>query len=571
MKEYLLLKQSTIFKLFLLSALFFPAICVAGLSPLTGIYDKVIAQVRLEGNHYITSASIFASVNFEASANTLVKVEQVRNDIENIYSLGFFKSVNVALKSEKQGQVLIYQLEENPLIKKIVINGISAEDDNFFLEAMNTRPLTVLSYKVIDEDIQRINKKLVDYGYSLNRVSNVEFLTTSNIVLLSIKETKINNVLINGNQRFADNLISREMTARKGRVFNLNEVRKDRDIILGLGYFSSVSAPQLVPVKDTDDIDIVFSVVERKVNSISLALEEGRKSINLTFRNQLVNYLKWGESFSARAQYGEEQLYSLHFYLPWTFNQRVSLGLNKWLQISRESDKNGIDYDVLRNGADIIWGLPLADEIKMYVTYRSENVRENVAVPSIIYTKNDIELAISYENRDSLVKPTNGSYGYAQVSKGGNYGLFDLGGINYVRMSASYMQFYKVRDKQVFAFRNSYGSFSPDQNNIKLLELDLFTIGGASTIRGYTDSTSRRGLHMLTGNYEYRIYLMEALSLVFFYDMGIVYEQEISLSDFIAGRGFGFRFFTPFGPIRLDLAWSNSSDFVLHFGLSEMF
>jgi len=225
-KEYLLLKQSTIFKLFLLSALFFPAICVAGLSPLTGIYDKVIAQVRLEGNHYITSASIFASVNFEASANTLVKVEQVRNDIENIYSLGFFKSVNVALKSEKQGQVLIYQLEENPLIKKIVINGISAEDDNFFLEAMNTRPLTVLSYKVIDEDIQRINKKLVDYGYSLNRVSNVEFLTTSNIVLLSIKETKINNVLINGNQRFADNLISREMTARKGRVFNLNEVRQ---------------------------------------------------------------------------------------------------------------------------------------------------------------------------------------------------------------------------------------------------------------------------------------------------------------------------------------------------------
>ncbi len=565
------MKQSTIFKLFLLGAIFFPAICFAGLSPLTEIYDKVITQVRLEGNHYITSASIVASVNFSASANTLVKVEQVRNDIENIYSLGFFKSVNVALKSEKQGQVLIYKLEENPLIEKIVIEGISAKDDNFFLDAMNTRPLTVLSYKVIDEDIKRINKKLIDYGYSLNRVRNVDFLTTSNIVLLSIKETKINNVFINGNQRFADNLITREMSARKGRVFNINEVRKDRDIILGLGYFSSVSAPQLVPVKDTDDIDIVFSVVERKVNSISLALEEGLKSINLAFRTQLVNYLNWGESFSARAQFGEEQLYSLHYYVPWVFDQRISLGLNKWLQISKESDKNGIDYNVLRDGADITWGLPLADKIKMYLTYRSEKVREKVTVPSIMYTKNNLELAISYENRDSIVKPTKGNYCYAKVSKGGNYGLFDLGGINYVRMSASYMQFYKTGDNQVFAFRNSYGSFSPDQNNIQLLELDLFTIGGTSTIRGYTIDTSRSGLHMLMGNYEYRIYLMETLSLVFFYDMGIVYEHELSLSDFIAGRGLGFRFFTPFGPIRLDLAWADSSDFVLHFGLSEMF
>ena len=62
---------------------------------------------------------------------------------------------------------------------------------------------------------------------------------------------------------------------------------------------------------------------------------------------------------------------------------------------------------------------------------------------------------------------------------------------------------------------------------------------------------------------------------VLFYDIGKVYDEGVQ-TDFLKGSGFGFRYFTPIGPIRLDLSWMDGTQFkfedmIVHIQLGQLF
>ncbi|RQW61578.1 autotransporter assembly complex protein TamA [Vibrio viridaestus] len=104
-----------------------------------------------------------------------------------------------------------------------------------------------------------------------------------------------------------------------------------------------------------------------------------------------------------------------------------------------------------------------------------------------------------------------------------------------------------------------------------------FFAGGDNSIRGYTyesispkDSTdSLTGAkYLATSSIEYQYRLFGKWWGAVFYDYGDAFNTE---PDFKRGTGFGIRWISPLGPLRLDFAWGLDSDpgdqFKIHFTL----
>ncbi|MFA7094484.1 MAG: BamA/TamA family outer membrane protein, partial [Thermovirgaceae bacterium] len=96
---------------------------------------------------------------------------------------------------------------------------------------------------------------------------------------------------------------------------------------------------------------------------------------------------------------------------------------------------------------------------------------------------------------------------------------------------------------------------------------EQFFLGGASTLRGYRDDEFY-GDEMALGNFEIRIPVQEAISVVGFYDIGMAGDS--AFSDLKSAYGFGFRVRTPIGNIRLDFG-TGDYETRTHFSFGEMF
>ena len=86
---------------------------------------------------------------------------------------------------------------------------------------------------------------------------------------------------------------------------------------------------------------------------------------------------------------------------------------------------------------------------------------------------------------------------------------------------------------------------------------DLFTLGGADTLRGFEDDEFR-GDKMYAATVEYRYPIAKKIQGVIFTDAGAAWGGTENVpwyhdnEDLHASVGLGFRITTPIGPIRLD-------------------
>ncbi|MEE8398103.1 MAG: BamA/TamA family outer membrane protein, partial [Desulfobacterales bacterium] len=182
-----------------------------------------------------------------------------------------------------------------------------------------------------------------------------------------------------------------------------------------------------------------------------------------------------------------------------------------------------------------------------------------------------ITTALRYDSRDREFNPTEGSNHSLSLQYAG------LGGdVGFYKITAESGVYYPLYRKLV-AFGHLKGGFVRKTSSAILPDYERFYLGGMNSLRGFDwrdispTKVNALGIETKIGgdkfvqfNFELLLPLIEksGVIMVAFYDTGDVYDnhQRIDFGSLRESVGFGFRWYSPMGPIRLEYGYVLSAE-----------
>ncbi|TFB08763.1 outer membrane protein assembly factor [Candidatus Atribacteria bacterium MT.SAG.1] len=528
-----------------------------------------ITAIVIQGNENISIDLIISQI--ASNLGDVFSKENMEKDMKAVYDLGYFKDVKIKLESFRDGYKVVFVVVENLPIKEISIEGNTIVSEEEMREVMVLREGQIFSQKILKNDLDRISQLYKDRGYLLISIKEVNFDEEGKL-WINISEGRLEKIVIEGNDKTKEKVITREINIKPGDLFNFEIVKKFLQKIYNLGYFEDVSM-KLEPGAEEGSIVLVVKVIEKNTGRFGIGAGYNSEEGIMGFASiEEMNLFGGGQKVEVKVELGGRTTYKLSFLEPWLGDTPTSFGFEVYDTIKHKEDKEEevilAKYDEERLGGRLIFGRKISDSVKLGLELKSERVTYDLISGTLPEDTdegltNSLVPTFSYDTRDNVFEPTSGWYHSFSLEKAGGFLGGDYDFTKYNLTLRAYISTKFIKDvvdigsvkkitdnlsKGVLALRAMGGM--ADTN---LPSFAMFQVGGMNTIRGY-DFGEFSGDKSLVFNVEYRFPLAENFQAVLFADWGQAwdYEESIDFGDLKFGRGVGIRFDTPIGPIRLD-------------------
>ena len=295
----------------------------------------------------------------------------------------------------------------------------------------------------------------------------------------------VERIDITGNVRTIDKVIRREFRLVEGDAFNSAKLRRSRQRIRNLGYFSGVEIEQ-APGSAPDKAVISASVEEQSTGSLSVGAGFSTDAgvlgeFSLQERNLLGRGQELRLSISLAAKRSQ---IDLGFTEPYFLDREVRAGVDIF---RRSSDLQASrSYDFTETGGGVRFGFPLSENLSQTLRYQfraSEIENVQFGASALIRAQagtryvSEVSQVLLYDQRDSRISPRDGYF----VRLGSD--LAGLGGtVFYLRNTASSGYFLPVADEWVLSTRGRVGYIVGLGEDVEIA--DRYFLGGA-TLRGF--------------------------------------------------------------------------------------
>ncbi|NNL66007.1 MAG: outer membrane protein assembly factor BamA [Myxococcales bacterium] len=128
-----------------------------------------VFEVRIRGNRRIEADAIRARVSLRPGDP--YRADRISRDVLEIYALGFFRNVRVFSETADEGRIVIFEVEENPVVRRISITGNDEVDGDRIRDALTLTTGSTLDYPLLFENRARIEALYRAQGYYLASVS----------------------------------------------------------------------------------------------------------------------------------------------------------------------------------------------------------------------------------------------------------------------------------------------------------------------------------------------------------------------------------------------------------------
>lgn len=158
-----------------------------------------ISSIKIEGNKSVSALVIYG--HLEEKENDTFSLRRLRLDIHNLFSMGDFQNVTVdAEPGEKPGEIaLTFQVEERPVVKKIIFDGNKKWDAKKFSDEIKTALNKPFNQAIVNQDVEVIKKDYRDEGYSnVTVTSETNPNTADNTVNVTFKVSEGNQIKVGG-------------------------------------------------------------------------------------------------------------------------------------------------------------------------------------------------------------------------------------------------------------------------------------------------------------------------------------------------------------------------------------
>ncbi|MGB6973009.1 MAG: outer membrane protein assembly factor BamA, partial [Desulfobulbales bacterium] len=180
----------------------------------------LIASIAPQGNARIDSGAILR--NISSRAGDIYEAEQLRNDMKNIFKMGYFDDVRLRVEDTAKGKAVIFEVKEKPVIGQVTIRGYDELKEDDIREVISVIPNTILNPQKIREAADNIKSLYKSKGfYNTEVTSEITYPKADQVkVEFAIQEGEkvfIKDIRFAGNESFKDSELLKVMgTKEKG-------------------------------------------------------------------------------------------------------------------------------------------------------------------------------------------------------------------------------------------------------------------------------------------------------------------------------------------------------------------
>lgn len=516
-----------------------------------------------------------------------VSVDGVFKDVTNLGNTGYFSEVNPVFTTVPEGVKLDFAVAVNPITTGVAFEGNTVYTSEVLTKFMDLQPGQVLNSVYVGQKVQGINAAYARDGYMLAHVDGIR-VDDQGVLHVHIVEGIVEDIVPAGNKKTRDKVITREFVQKKGKPFNKFLVRRSVERVYNLGFFDDVNVRMLPGDQDPNNVIIEIDVLEHKTGTITLGAgyskSDGLMGI-IEFGED--NFRGTGDKFKVHWEIGGKKKYKnyqISYLKPWIDSKGTSLGFSFFNREDEYTDYNEdgnevAEYNKKSRGFNISFGRQTGEYTRDYLTLESRkdsykwddddssgfrydknagsgtnwnngsyNFANDKYVDKNFGRINSITWQKVYDSRDNIYEPTRGR----RISYTAQWAGHGLGGdFDFYKFTAEARMYKKLGAKNVLAFRARGGFIQGDAPYSQ-----LFTLGGADSLRGYEDDQFR-GKYMYNATLEFRFPIVKKVSGVLFTDIGDAWDAPNvtwynSKKTFNYGVGAGVRITTPIGPVKLD-------------------
>ena len=391
-------------------------------------------------------------------------------------------------------------------------------------------------------------------------------------------QARLGSVTVSGLSTVRRKVITRELLIQPGDSLDMELLRQSVTNIYGLGLFQDVRFTYIPQEGDSSMVDLDISVSESDYRRVDLGTGYVSPSAlfgsvswlhpNIMGNNQRLTIGVYMLEYIGSRE-GRQIEPEIVYEEPWLFSSRWQWQLKIGYLYLYTPGVRQRSYSITSTFAR-----DLTSHLKFSAGYSLEYEKYNEWVDGSFTsfdwrTTSSVTSTLIHDTRSPVLDPVRGHWMLGEGKLSGGF----LGGNNYYRLRSEARLFVPLSGDFVLAGRLRAGGAFPYGEDETVPPDDRFYLGGGTTVRGYPfnslgpedDQGNPIGGRVETlGNFEVRVRVVGNLGIVLFADAGGVwrYIDEVSLDTAGFGTGFGLRYHTVFGPVRLDYGfaptWRNS-------------
>ncbi len=462
-------------------------------------------------------------------------------------------------------------------IGKVSMEGDLIKPEDELLSLIKINKEKIYNREVIRKDILTLLDVYSDAGYAYADVVprvNEDPVRQKVDIAYAITQGKpvyFEKIIITGNTKTRDKVIRRELKVYEQELFSGKRLKQGSRNLYRLDYFEDIKVNTSRGSSD-DKMNLHIDVKEKPTGAFSFG--GGYSSVDHAFLMTSIsqrNLFGRGQTLMLKASTGKRTtLFNLGFTEPWLFDIPLSAGFDLYNQ-ERDYDT----YDKKSTGGRLRFGYRITDYTRtsLYYGYEETNIEiedEAEAAQEIKdmegeFISSSVTGIVRRDSRDRVFNPTEGSDNSLSVEwAGGPFGG-DIAFTKYVAESGWYFPLFW----RTVGMLHGKAGFVTENRGGMLPVYERFFLGGMNSVRGFDwrdigpedPETGDKigGDKMIQFNAEFLFPLIKDAGLMglLFYDAGQAYndDENFDLREVRESIGYGIRWYSPLGPMRLEYGY----------------
>lgn len=542
----------------------------------------------------------------------VLKGSDLKQDVERIKAFYLdhgYLQVKVAepeidVDREDQRLDIMIRIEEGPRfhVGKVDVVGSKVFTSEELQAELKLPKQEFFGRDTLRKDMAFLTGRYAEMGYVFADVVPVTRVRPNETIVdvaLEVSEgikTYVERIEIHGNTKTRDRVIRRYIELAEGDVYNGKLLQEARAALSGLGYFEAVDV-KTARGSAPDQLVLSFDVKERPTGRVGLGggFSTSGGALGSVFLSE-DNIFGLGKRIRLSATIGTvTSALNFRWDDPFFLDSNYSMSLALFDTLSTFDD-----FDEDRLGGEIIFGRRFLKYNSASLGYLYEKVKISDVSPAASSTIQDqegttttssISLAVARDVRDNPARPTTGYRVGLNTEVAGGF----LGADNEFYKVILNAQYHMIlwEDMEVIGMVRGRGGFVNIYGNTVEVPLqERFFLGGSQSFRGskFRELSPRDPVTGdRIGGDKFALFTVEAefpvlrefikLSGALFADAANVFAQGEDFEfDMFYAFGVGVGVVTPFGPVRVDLAYNpdptpknGNESFLIHFNAGRAF